>query len=106
MKRHLLSRRQFTARCAAFGLSIPTLSAVLASKESAQERGGTASAKAVAAQVKLPDGTSVTNTRSRLLAPGPGRHPPAVEEEAPVPEFRRHDSLDTSGNYGGGLNSF
>jgi diketogulonate reductase-like aldo/keto reductase len=103
MKKNLLSRRQFTARCAAFGLSIPSLVAVLGSKASAQAQGGTASAKAVAPPVKLPEGTSVTPLGQGCWHLGQGRHPAAVEEEA----LRTGISLgmtllDTSGNYGGG----
>ena len=37
MDRHLLNRRQFSARCAAFGLSFPALSATLATPRHYQE---------------------------------------------------------------------
>ena len=36
MIKHLLSRRQFNASCAAFGLSLPTMSAMVAVKGSAR----------------------------------------------------------------------
>ena len=101
MKKHLLNRRQFSARCAAFGLSYPTLSAMLAAQAAAQVTG--AASKPAAHTVKLPDGTTVPPLGQGCWHLGQGRHPIAVEEAA----LRSGISLgmtllDTSGNYGNG----
>ncbi len=103
MNRHLLNRRQFSARCAAFGLSLPALSAVLAAPATAQVPGTGAASKPVARTVRLPDGTIVPALGQGCWHLGQGRHPPAVEEDA----LRAGISLgmtliDTSGNYGNG----
>jgi diketogulonate reductase-like aldo/keto reductase len=87
--RLLLSRRQFSARCAAFGLSLPAIGAALAT---------------TARTVRFPDGTTVPALGQGAWHLGQGRHPPAVEEAA----VRTGVSLgmrliDTSGNYGNGL---
>ena len=94
MNRHLLSRRQFTARCAAFGLALPAASAMLGAR--AEEQKG-------ARTVKLPDGTTVPALGQGCWHLGQGRHPPDVEQDA----LRKGMSLgltllDTSGNYGSG----
>jgi diketogulonate reductase-like aldo/keto reductase len=101
MNKRLLNRRQFSARCAAFGLAFPALSAVL--EAGAQAPGTGAASKLAARTVKLPDGTTVTALGQGCWHLGQGRHPPAVEEEA----LRTGISLgmtllDTSGNYGNG----
>lgn len=104
MKKSLLSRRQFSARCVAFGLSLPTASAVLTSRALAQVPGtGGTAPKPPARAVKLPDGTTVAALGQGCWHLGQGRHPVAVEEEA----LRTGISLgmtliDTSGNYGNG----
>ena len=103
MNKHLLNRRQFSARCAAFGLSLPTLSAIFAAEATAQVPDAGAASKPPARTVKLPDGTTVTALGQGAWHLGQGRHPPAVEEEA----LRTGISLgmtliDTSGNYGNG----
>ena len=95
MNKHLLSRRQFNARCAAFGLSLPAMSSVLAATGNASQ--------AAARTVRFPDGTIVPAVGQGAWHLGQGRHPEAVEEEA----LRTGVSLgmtliDTSGNYGGG----
>jgi diketogulonate reductase-like aldo/keto reductase len=88
--KQLLSRRQFTARCAALGLSLPAISAVLAASNHPPT-------------VRFPDGTTVPALGQGAWHLGQGRHPPTVEEEA----LRTGVSLgmtliDTSGNYGDG----
>jgi diketogulonate reductase-like aldo/keto reductase len=94
----LLSRRQFSARCAGLVMSL------LAAQRSAQVLAATgAEPKAAARTVKFPDGTSVPALGQGAWHLGQGRHPPAVEEEA----LRAGMSLgmtliDTSGNYGNG----
>ena len=102
MNRHLINRRQFSAGCAAFGLSFPALGALIGAK-TAQVVGAGAAPKPAARPVKLPDGTTVTALGQGGWHLGQGRHPEAVEEEA----LRTGISLgmtliDTSGNYGNG----
>jgi diketogulonate reductase-like aldo/keto reductase len=97
----LLNRRQFSARCAAFGLSIPA--AMLAVQATAQAPATGAASKRAARTVKLPDGATVTALGQGAWHLGQRRHPQAVEEEA----LRTGISLgmtliDTSGNYGNG----
>jgi diketogulonate reductase-like aldo/keto reductase len=102
MNEHLINRRQFSARCVAFGLSFPALGAIGA-KATAQVVGAGAAPKPAARTVKLPDGTTVTALGQGGWHLGQGRHPEAVEEEA----LRTGISLgmtliDTSGDYGNG----
>ena len=103
MNKHLLNRRQFSARCAAIGLAFPALNATLAAQAAAQVLGTGAASNAAAPTVKLPDGTTVPPLGQGCWHLGQERHPPAVEEEA----LRTGISLgmtliDTSGNYGNG----
>jgi diketogulonate reductase-like aldo/keto reductase len=102
MNKHLLNRRQFSARCVALGLSFPAFGAMFAA-EAAQVVGAGAAPKPAARTVTLPDGTTVTALGQGCWHLGQGRHPEAVEEEA----LRTGISLgmtllDTSGNYGNG----
>jgi len=95
MSKHILTRRQFAARCAAFGL--------LAGQAGAQTPGAATAARPSPRTLKLPDGTAVTTLGQGCWHLGQGRHPAAVEEQA----LRTGISLgmtllDTSGNYGGG----
>jgi diketogulonate reductase-like aldo/keto reductase len=103
MNKRLLNRRQFSARCAAFGLAFPALSAVIAPQAAAQVPGTDAASKPAARTVKFPGGTTVPPLGQGCWHLGQGRHPLAVEEEA----LRTGISLgmtliDTSGNYGSG----
>ncbi len=103
MDKHLLSRRQFTARCAAFGLSLPAIRALVAAQATAHVFASDAAAKPATRTVKLPDGTTVPALGQGCWHLGQGRHPLVVEEEA----LRTGISLgmtllDTSGNYGNG----
>jgi diketogulonate reductase-like aldo/keto reductase len=103
MNKHLLNRRQFSARCMAFGLSLPALSATLATRAAAQALGTGAATKPSARTVKLPDGTTVPALGQGCWHLGQGRHPVDVEQEA----LRTGISLgmtliDTSGDYGNG----
>jgi diketogulonate reductase-like aldo/keto reductase len=103
MNKRLLNRRQFSARCAAFGLAFPALTAVIAPQAAAQVPGTGAASKPAARTVKFPDGTTVPPLGQGCWHLGQGRHPLAVEEEA----LRTGISLgmtliDTSGNYGNG----
>ena len=102
MNKHLISRRQFSARCAAFGLSFPALSAMIAAEAAAQVVAGAARTPA-ARTVKLPGGTTVTALGQGCWHLGQGRHPEAVEEEALRTGIALGMTLiDTSGNYGNG----
>jgi diketogulonate reductase-like aldo/keto reductase len=95
MDKYLLNRRQFGARCAAFGL--------LAGQAAAQGVDSGAASEPRRRTVKLPGGATVPALGQGCWHLGQGRHPPAVEEEA----LRTGISLgmtllDTSGNYGNG----
>ena len=91
MNKHLLTRRQFNARCAALGLSLPAVAALGAAPESAGRT------------VTLPNGTSVPAVGQGAWHLGQGRHPQAVEEEAVRTGVSLGMTLiDTSGNYGNG----
>jgi diketogulonate reductase-like aldo/keto reductase len=100
----LLSRRQFSARCAAFSLSLPVISATLAVQRSARVLAATGAASETAGRtVRFPDGTTVPALGQGAWHLGQGRHPPAVEEEAVHAGISAGMTLiDTSGNYGNG----
>ncbi len=104
MNKLLLNRRQFSTRCAAFGLSVPALTATLVLPRSASALAATVPTSETARRtVRLPDGTNVPALGQGAWHLGQNRHPPAVEEEA----IRTGISLgmtliDTSGNYGNG----
>jgi diketogulonate reductase-like aldo/keto reductase len=99
MNEHLLDRRQFSLRCAAFGLSF--LAAEATAQVPAPAPG--AAAKPAARTVRLPDGTTVPALGQGCWHLGQGRHPVAVEEEALRTGISLGMSLiDTSGNYGNG----
>lgn len=104
VNRHFLNRRQFSARCAAFGLTLPLANAVHAVQAAAPVVTATGAASAAARhRVHWPDGTAVPALGQGAWHLGQGRHPPAVEAEA----IRTGISLgmtliDTSGNYGDG----
>src|SRR5205807_6615783 len=103
MHKHLLNRRQFSARCAAFGLSFPALSAMLAAQATAPVPGAGAASKPAARTVRLPDGATVPALGQGCWHLGQGRHPLAVEEEALRTGIALGMTLiDTSGNYGNG----
>ncbi|HTX23823.1 MAG TPA: aldo/keto reductase [Steroidobacteraceae bacterium] len=88
MNKQLLSRRQFNARCAAFGLS---LLATEAESETARRT------------VRFGDGTTVPALGQGAWHLGQGRHPQALEEEAVRTGISLGMTLiDTSGNYGNG----
>lgn len=104
MNSHLLSRRQFSARCATLGLSLPALGAIPAVLRSAPALAAAGAGSEHAARtVKLPDGTTVPALGQGAWHLGQGRHPQAVEEEALHAGVSLGMSLiDTSGNYGNG----
>ena len=104
VNKHLLSRRQFCARCAAFGLSLPAIGAVLAVQRSARVLAATGAASQTAGRtVRLPDGTAIPALGQGAWQLGQGRHPLAVEEEAVRTGISLGMTLiDTSGDYGNG----
>ena len=103
MNKHSLSRRQFTARCAAFGLTLPAITALAAPQASGQAPAAGAGSKTAGRTVTLPDGTVVPALGQGCWHLGQERHPPAVEEDALRTGLSLGMTLiDTSGNYGGG----
>jgi diketogulonate reductase-like aldo/keto reductase len=104
MNERTLTRRRFSTRCAAFGLSLPVLGATGALQLGARAPAATGAASGTPGRtVKLPDGTAVTALGQGCWHLGQGRHPESVEEDA----LRTGVSLgmtliDTSGNYGNG----
>jgi len=103
MNKQLLNRREFTARCAAFGLSLPAASAMIVARATAQVPASGAASQPAARTVKLPDGTTVPALGQGAWHLGQGRHPPAVEEDALRTGIALGMTLiDTSGNYGNG----
>ena len=102
MKQRLLNRREFGARCAAFGVTLPVLSA-FAAQVPGQAPETAAPSQTGARTVGFPDRVRVPAVGQGCWHLGQGRHPPAVEAEA----LRTGISLgmtliDTSGNYGDG----
>jgi diketogulonate reductase-like aldo/keto reductase len=103
VNKHLLNRRQFSARCAAFGLSLPALSALTAPRAATQDPGAGAASMPAARTVKFADGITVPPLGQGCWHLGQGRHPLAVEEEALRTGIALGMTLiDTSGNYGNG----
>jgi diketogulonate reductase-like aldo/keto reductase len=104
VNKHFLSRRQFSAHCAAFGLSFPALTATLALQRTAPVLAAAGpTSEAARRTVRLPDGTNVPALGQGAWHLGQERHPPAVEEEAVHTGVSLGMTLiDTSGNYGNG----
>jgi diketogulonate reductase-like aldo/keto reductase len=103
MNRHLLNRRQFGARCAALGLTLPSLSAMLAVPGRAQVPEAATASKAATRTVTFPDGTMVAALGQGAWHLGQGRHPATLEEEAlRIGVSLGMTLIDTSGNYGSG----
>lgn len=98
----LLSRRQFSLRCASLGLLLPAAGSVLAAQQTAS---ASAAGNDVAGhRVQFPDGTVVPALGQGAWHLGQGRHPAAVEEQALHTGIGLGMTLiDTSGNYGNGL---
>lgn len=101
MNKHLLNRRQFSARCAALGLSFPASSAMIAVQASAQDLGTGSDSNPAPRTVKFPDGTTVPALGQGSWHLGEGRHPRSVEEEAMRTGIALGMTvIDTSRNYG------
>jgi diketogulonate reductase-like aldo/keto reductase len=99
--RHLLSRRQFSARCVALSVTLPP---ALALARSARVLAATGTPSEIAGRtVRLPDGATIPALGQGAWHLGQGRHPAAVEEEAVRTGISLGMSvIDTSGNYGNG----
>lgn len=103
MNKHLLNRRQFGARCAALGVSLPASSAMIAVQASAQDLGTGAESNPAPRTVTFPDGTTVPALGQGSWHLAEGRHPYAVEEEAMRTGIALGMTLiDTSRNYADG----
>jgi diketogulonate reductase-like aldo/keto reductase len=97
------SRRQFTAHCAALGLSARFSSTILASEPGAQAPGIGEATKPAVHTVKFPNGTIVPAIGQGSWHLGQGRHPERVEQEAVRTGIALGMTvIDTSENYGDG----
>jgi len=103
MDRRLLNRRQFGARCAAFGWSVPAVGSTFAAQAATLLLGSGEAAGPAARKVRLPDGATVPPLGQGCWHLGQGRHPPDVESDALSTGIALGMTLiDTSGNYGNG----
>lgn len=103
MNKHFLNRRQFGARCAALGLSLPTASAFMAGQANAQDAGAGAEPNPAPRTVTFPNGTVVPALGQGSWHLGQGGHPLPVEEEAMRTGIALGMTvIDTSRNYGEG----
>jgi diketogulonate reductase-like aldo/keto reductase len=104
MKKHVLSRRQFNAQCAAFALTLPAISALARADQATATSSAAAAAPATARRtVRFPDSTVVPAVGIGTWHLGQDRHPVAVETEALTTGLALGMTLiDTSGNYGKG----
>jgi diketogulonate reductase-like aldo/keto reductase len=94
--KHLLSRRQFSAYCAALGLPLSNLAARVVTAADA-------ASQTTRRTVAFPDGSVVPAIGQGGWHLGQGRHPQSVEEEAMRTGISLGMTLiDTSGNYGDG----
>jgi diketogulonate reductase-like aldo/keto reductase len=99
MNKHQLSRRQFSALCAAVGLSLPAAGAMIEVLSAAS----VVAADAPPRTVKLRNSAMVPAIGQGSGRLGQGRHPETTEEEALRTGISLGMSLiDTSGNYGDG----
>ncbi len=103
MSKCLLNRREFAARCAALGLSLPAASAMFATRSERVLAAAGAASGTAERTVRFPNGTAVPAVGQGAWHLGQGRHPPAVEEQAVRTGISLGMTLiDTSGNYGDG----
>lgn len=103
MNKHLLNRRQFSARCAALGLSLPASTALIAVQANAQAPDTGADPKPAPRTVTFPDGTTVPALGQGSWHLGQGRRRPSIEEEAMRTGIALGMTvIDTSRNYGDG----
>ena len=103
MSEHLLNRRQFAARCAALGLSLPASGALIAGQAHAQAAAPGTEPQNEPRTVKFPNGTVVPALGQGSWHLGQGVHPIALEEEAMRTGIALGMTvIDTSRNYGEG----
>jgi diketogulonate reductase-like aldo/keto reductase len=103
MDTHVLNRRQFSARCAALGLSLPASSALIAAQAHAQVADAGADSKPAPRTVTFPDGTTVPAVGQGSWHLGQGRRRVSIEEEAMRTGIALGMTvIDTSRNYGDG----
>jgi len=103
MNKHLLNRRQFSARCAALGVSLPASTAMMAAQANAQAPDAGAGENPAPRTVKFPDGTIVPALGQGSWHLGQGRHRLSLEEEAMRTGIALGMTvIDTSRNYGEG----
>ena len=103
MAKHLLNRRQFSARCAALGLSLPASSALIAVQAHAQGPDTGADPKPAPRTVTFPNGTTVPAVGQGSWHLGQGRRRVSLEEEAMRTGIALGMTvIDTSRNYGDG----
>ena len=101
MAKHLLNRRQFSARCAALGLSLPAASALIAVQANAQGPDTGADPKPAPRTVTFPNGTTVPAVGQGSWHLGQGRRRVSIEEEAMRTGIALGMTvIDTSRNYG------
>jgi diketogulonate reductase-like aldo/keto reductase len=97
MAEHLLNRRQFGARCAALGLSLPASSALIAGQAHAQAPDASTAPRTVT----FPNGTTVPAIGQGSWHLGQGRRRVSLEEEAMRTGIALGMTvIDTSRNYG------
>jgi diketogulonate reductase-like aldo/keto reductase len=102
-RKQLLSRREFSARCAAVGMSLPATSAMLMPLSVGHASAATTDLNGADRTIRFRDGTAVSALGQGSWHLGQGRHPPLVEEEALRTGLSLGMTLiDTSGNYGAG----
>ena len=82
--KHLLTRRELSARCLALGLSLPPMSGMLAALATKSALAGTNgdSSNSEGRKVRFRDGTTVPAIGQGSWHLAQGRHPEAVEEDA------------------------
>ena len=103
MDEQSLNRRQFGARCAALGLSLPASAVLIASQAHAQVPAAGVEANPEPRTVKFPNGTVVPALGQGSWHLGQGVHPIALEEEAMRTGIALGMTvIDTSRNYGEG----
>src|SRR5262245_37269843 len=101
MSKHLLNRRQFGARCAALGLSLPASNALIAVQANAQVPDAGADSNAAPRTVTFPNGTTVPAVGQGSWHLGQGRRRVSLEEEAMRTGIALGMTvIDTSRNYG------
>jgi len=98
-----LGRREFNKLCAALGLSLPAISAMIAGASTLAAATGGAASNGAGRAVKFHDGTIAPALGQGFASLGQGRHPEAVEEEAlRIGLSLGMTLIDTAEGYGNG----